>query len=83
MQDARLVAASEQVIYPMIEKMIHDRLESACARFRAGEREFIADIAFITSLKNIYEDLTSLQKRGITAYEKLIKETEDATGLRE
>jgi len=82
MQDARLISASEQVIFPMIDKMIQDRVEVACGKFRSGSTDFIGDIAYITSLKDIYENLSALQRNGMAAYEKLIKENKD-DGIRD
>ncbi len=71
MQDARLVAAADNVIYPMLESKIIGRLEVACAKYRGGETNFISDIAYITGLQDILHELKTMQNRGLTAFEKL------------
>lgn len=74
MNDSRIISASENLIFPMLDLMIEQRLEQACARFRGGESQFVSDIAFITALKDIRDGLSSVQKKGLAAFEKLNRE---------
>ena len=74
MTQGRLIAASDQVLYPMIQKKIQERLTLACAKFTGGELNFLADIAYISALKQIESELKSIQKQGNNAFVKLNKE---------
>lgn len=75
MNDGRLISASEHVIYPMLDLMVQQRLELACAKFRKGDTDFIGDIAFICGLKDIKASLEGKQLAGNKAYQKLHQET--------
>jgi hypothetical protein len=75
MNSGRLIAASDNVIYPLIQKKIQDRLNLACSKFVGGEKDFIADLAYIQGLKEIELELKKLQKAGNEAYAKLNEET--------
>lgn len=74
MSQGRMIAASDQVIYPLIQKKIQERLSMACAKFTGGEQNFLSDIAYISALKQIETELKSIQKQGSDAYLKLNKE---------
>lgn len=74
MTQGRLIAASDQVLYPLIQKKIQERLNQACAKFNGGEQNFLSDIAYISALKQIENELKSLQKQGNEAYLKLDKQ---------
>ena len=74
MTQGRLIAASDQVLYPLIQKKIQERLTQACSKFNGGEQNFLSDIAYISALKQIENELKSLQKQGNEAYLKLSKE---------
>ncbi len=71
MHDARLIAACDTIIYPLLETRIGMRLNIACARFREGKTDFVADIAYITGLQDLVTELKQLQTKGNRAYEKL------------
>ena len=77
MSQGRMISAADNLLYPMIKKMIEERLKSACARFNGGEREFIADIAYIQSLKAIELKLKHAQEAGNKAYLQLDKTTKE------
>lgn len=62
--EARFIHASEHIIYPLIEQMILDRQEMACGKFRAGERDFVSDIAYICGLKDLRDYLKKTQTQG-------------------
>jgi len=76
LSEARFIHASENVIYPLLDKMIEDRVELACGKFRSGERDFSSDIAYIAGLK----DLTDYLKRAQTQGNKIL---ETIHGVRE
>ena len=73
MGDARLISASENIIYPLIELKINQRLNMACGKFVGGKTDFIADIAYIQGLKEIKQELLKLQKTGNQAAFELTK----------
>jgi hypothetical protein len=58
----------------MIQKKIQERLTLACSKFVGGEQNFLSDIAYISALKQIENELKSIQKQGNEAYLKLNKE---------
>jgi hypothetical protein len=73
--DARLISASDNVIFPLIESMIDDRVVLAVGRYRSGNYDLVGDIAYIAALKEIKETLTKIQKRGMSEFEKMQKES--------
>lgn len=74
MTESRLISASENVIFPWIKLEIEARINLACSRFVGGEKEFIADIAFIYGLKKLEQRLRSLQTKGNQATLELNQE---------
>lgn len=64
LSEARFIHASENVIYPLLDKMIQDRLEQSCGKFRAGERDFVSDVAYICGLKDLRDYLKRAQTQG-------------------
>lgn len=74
MQEARLVAASENVLYPLIKLKIEQRINLACSKFVGGEVSFIADIAYIQGLKEIESQLKKMQTQGNQAAHELNKD---------
>lgn len=74
MNDARLIAASDNVIYPLIELKITQRINAACAKFSGGETSFVADIAYIQGLKEIKNELKKMQESGNRAALELNKD---------
>jgi hypothetical protein len=71
MGDARLINASDNIIFPLIKKLIEERITQACGRFQMGETSFIGDISYIYGLRQIEEKLKKLQTQGNEAYKKL------------
>lgn len=71
MSEARLISAADNVIYPLIEKKIEERVELAVGKFHNGETSFVADIAYIAAFKEILRDLKSKQAQGNRAIEAL------------
>ena len=64
MNDGRLLGAVDHLIFPMLKKMIEDRLSLACSNFSSGETSFVGDIAYIHGLKLIESQLKRLQVEG-------------------
>ena len=62
--DSRLIAASDHLIFPMIKLRIERRIALACGKFLSGERDFALDIAYIQGLREIEQELKSLQRSG-------------------
>lgn len=71
MSEARLISAADNILYPLIEKKIQQRLDLACGKFLAGERDFVAEIAYISAFKEILGDLKSKQNQGNKAIQAL------------
>lgn len=74
MNEARLISASDNVLYPLIDLKIKQRLDLACSRFVGGETNFIADIAYIQGLKEIKLKLQQMQEAGNKAALQLNKD---------
>lgn len=71
MNDGRLVHAAEHVIYPLINEMIQNRILMSIGKFQNGEKEFVADVAYIAGLREIEHELKSMQAKGTRAFEKM------------
>lgn len=71
MNDARIISACDNVIYPLLTAKISERLQQACARFRGGDKDFIADMAYITGLQDLLQELQSKQTKGNKAIKTL------------
>lgn len=71
MNEARMISAADNIIYPLMEYKIKMRLELACGKFRDGQTSFIDDLAYITALKDIMQELKSKQDNGNRAIQKL------------
>lgn len=76
MGEARLIAASENVLYPMIDKKISEKIIMACGKFLNGEKDFIGEIAYIAALNSIKDDLKSKQLQGNKAIKALHEDAE-------
>lgn len=64
MGDSRLVSAADNILYPLIQLKIKQRIDMACARFIGGELNFVGDIAYIQGLKEIEQQLRKIQAAG-------------------
>lgn len=73
-RESRLISAADNVLFPWIKLEIENRLNLACSRFVGGEKEFIADIAFIHGLKKLEHRLRQLQTAGNKANADLNKD---------
>lgn len=73
MNEGRLVAACDNVIYPLIQLFIANRVNQAAAKFRAGKYEFTADIAYVAALQDLETSLKTKQSQGNKAFETLHK----------
>lgn len=71
MQDSRLLNAVEHILTPLLDKKAQDRIALACARFRAGEKDFIADIAYISAIQELNAELNQKKLKGNNAIKKL------------
>jgi hypothetical protein len=74
MSEARLISASENVLFPLIKLKQQQRMDLACAKFVGGEKDFISDIAYIQALKEIENQLKKLQTAGNKADLELHKD---------
>ena len=62
--DARLISASDNVLYPMIKLRIENRLNLACTDFTSGKLEnLVGHIAYIKGMKDIEAELRQLQRK--------------------
>lgn len=70
MLNSQALHASEHVLLPLIEAKIQARLNQACSKFTGGEKDFVADIAYIQGMKEIKSSLLKIrEKSNQTNYE--------------
>lgn len=72
LNEARMLNAAENVIYPVIEDMIQKRISLACSEYRAGKVDALAHIAYIAGLKDLSNQLKAIQTKGNQANIKLL-----------
>ena len=71
MNEARMITVASDIIYPLLESMIAQRINRMCSEFNGGEHEHIANVAYIAALKEFKAQLQSLQTKGNQARVKL------------
>ena len=71
MSEGRAISAVDNVIFPVIEQIITDRVALMISEFAGGKTEFVADVAYIAGLRNLQITLKQKQERGNRAFEKL------------
>lgn len=71
LSEARFINAVENVLFPSLDQLIANRIELACANFRNGETSFIADIAYVTAIKDLSMQLKQKQRQGNHALAKI------------
>lgn len=57
MGESRLISAADNLIFPLIKLKIENRVSLACSKFAGGEKDFVADIAYIHAFKEIEQEL--------------------------
>lgn len=77
MNDARLLNAVDNVLVPALEHKISVKLEQACARFRGGETSFLAEVAYMTAIKDLLLEIRQKQTRGHQAIKELHERAEE------
>jgi hypothetical protein len=73
MSESRLISAADNVLYPLIQLKIQNRINLACSKFVGGELNFVGDVAYIQGLKEIEQELRRLQTAGNKAHEAASK----------
>ncbi len=74
MSDARLVNMAEHLIYPLIQNKITDLNVEMNAKFKNGQKDFIAEVAKLSVYLDLIDDLKSIQTKGNQEYKKLNNE---------
>ncbi len=74
MNEARLISASDNVLFPLIKLKQQQRMDLACSKFAGGATDFMADIAYIQALKEIEMQLRKMQTAGNQANYELNKD---------
>lgn len=69
--DARLINATEHLLYPILQGMKKEAVDQMCAKFRGGEDDLLTDIARITVLDDLIRKLRATQIKGNTAHKEL------------
>jgi hypothetical protein len=69
--EGRMIAAVDNVIFPAIHRFKEMRIQNMCGNFRAGKKDFIDDVAYITALMDLEVQLKQAQEAGNRAYRKL------------
>jgi hypothetical protein len=69
--EGRMIAAVDNVIFPLIDSMIEIRRLGMVSRFTSGKTDFIADAAYMTALSEIKTILKQKQIEGQKAFHRL------------
>lgn len=64
MNDARLLNAVENLIYPLIDNQVMQKVHQMCGKFRTGQLDVIPDVASISAYLEIKQHLQSIQTKG-------------------
>jgi hypothetical protein len=64
MNDARLIHATEQVVMPVLRKLLEDKLNEATGLVRSGKYDFIAQIAYVTAIQDVMTRLERMKNKG-------------------
>ena len=75
-QDARLINANENLIFPRLDEMLQGRLMRMVGNFNGGSRDFVADAAYMAALVELRESLKQTQNKGNSALAKMINTKE-------
>ena len=67
----RLIALAEHEIYPLLDKRITERIQLMRSKFSGGEKDFLADMAYIAALMDLKNHLLGLQDKARQAFKKL------------
>lgn len=71
--DARLINATEGVLFPLLIKGREDAISTMCAKFRGGEKDLLTDVARITTLDDLIRQLKAKQQKGNKAADALTR----------
>lgn len=78
MHEARAINATEQYIFPLIDKMIAQKTEVMVSEFNGGKKDFIGNAAAIAALYELWQLLKSKQAQGNSILERANKENTGA-----
>lgn len=71
MNDARLINMGEHLLKPILKKHIEQRVSTMCSKFNGGETNFVKDVAQISYIHDLLNELKTIQIKGNKAMEKL------------
>lgn len=74
----RLINLAEQEIYPLLDKKIQERMHLMRSKFAGGEKDFLADVAYISSLMDLRRYFESVQEKARAAFKTLEEKTNAA-----
>lgn len=69
--DARLIHLNEQIIFPLLQNKIDERLASLCEAFKTDGSVRTGDVAYIAAARDILLELNTKARQGDRASDKL------------
>lgn len=69
--NAKLVHLNEQLLYPMLQTKVEERLASLCNELKASGTVKLADVAYIAACRDLLADLEAKARYGDKAAQKL------------
>lgn len=69
--NARLIHLNEQLIFPLLQTKVEERLASLCDALKSKGEVKLADVAYIAAIRDIREELMAKARQGDQASAKL------------
>lgn len=71
LNDSRLIGMCEQVLLPLLDKHLASRINLMCGRFREGQTDFVSDVAQISYIQELTNELNNKREKGNKARKEL------------
>lgn len=71
MNDSKMINATSHLLVPMFEEHIKLKLDALCSKYRAGEKDFLSDVAQISYIQDVLRELRTKQAKGNNAAKEL------------
>lgn len=69
--NARLVHLNEQLIFPLLDRKIAERMAAMCEQVKKDGTASVGDVAYIAALRDLHTELIAITRQGDRASEKL------------
>lgn len=69
--DARLVNLSEGLLFPLLERKQENQVALLCAKFEGGDSNLLTEVAKLSVIRGLIQELKRVQAKGSKAAEEL------------